>query len=112
MGGLVRRVASVIVGLAMLVGVGGFSFGLLPMINRGGVATAAQILTVSLLAVAAALVSGWLFGVVSERSWRLGAVILPLAIVVGLVLFLGSSVPMGQACRTYHTDTACPPGTR
>ena len=109
---IVRRIASVIVGVALLIGVGGFGFGMLPLVNRGGAASAGQILGVSLLAVLVALLSGWAFGVMSERSWRMGAVILPLAVLLGLVLFLGSSMPMGQACRIYHTDIACPPGTR
>ncbi len=109
--GCFQRLGGIVVGLAVLIGSGSFALGMALLLSHGAM-PAGDIFVVAVIAVVAAFVSGWLFGRVAARSWRVALLVLPLAVLLGLSLMLASYVPISQACRTYPTSTVCPPSPR
>jgi len=99
------------VGLIVLVDFGACGLGLVPLLNGGQMPTG-RVLQLGVLVVAAALAGGWLYVRAARRSWRAGLLALPVIAVLGLLLLAASSLPMRQACRTYHTETVCPDWAR
>jgi len=100
-----------VVAAIVLVGFGRCALGVVPLLNRGAM-PADRVVQVAVLAVAVALLSGWLYVRAARGSWRVGLFAWPAIAVVAAILLLVSALPMQRACQTYHTPTVCPSWAR
>src|SRR2546430_1339862 len=87
--------------MTVLIGLGAFELGLGLLMGHGDLMPQ-TILLVCLAAIAAAFASGWLYGQLSSRSWRLALIVLPLGLTP---LYLAALVAFVRAPDGRHWES-------